>query len=100
MAGNDGPLNAFGSCGDSVTLGKNGKPFDLPPEHKPDQQAQPYVKPPTFQPLNHVGFPFTKELAAFRGPVKETQNESPASRDQSGLISNRLKPYFWGQKNW
>jgi hypothetical protein len=100
MAGNDGPLNAFGSCGDSVTLGKNGKPFDLPPEHKPDQQVQPYVKPPTFQPLNHVGFPFTKELAAFRGPVKETQNESPASRDQSGLISNRLKPYFWGQKNW
>jgi hypothetical protein len=82
-----------------VTLGKNGKPFDLPPEHTPDQQAQPYVKPPTFQPLNHVGFAFTKELAAFRGHLKETQNESHTSKDHFGLVSNRFKPYFRGEKS-
>ena len=94
------PPDAFGSHSNSVAFGKNGRPFDLPPEHKPDQQAKPNVKTPTVQPLNHVELPLNKELAAPRGRLKKTQYESLLSRQKLfGFRSNRVKPCFWARKN-
>jgi hypothetical protein len=100
MTGKNKPLDAFGSCCNSVAFRKNGKPFDLPPEHKPDQQAKPHVKTPTVQPLNHVELPLNKELAAPRGRLKKTQYESLLSSQKLfGFRSNRVKPRFWARKN-